>query len=52
MAHTNIDFDIQCNDIEEAYSLAETYTTLGFEVSTPRSYDNGKRYEFTVSHDC
>ena len=42
---------IRCKTMEEALLSAEFYTNLDFEVTTPRSYDDGKSFEFTASWD-
>lgn len=41
------EFDIP--DMEKAFELAEFYTSLNWEVTTPKSYDGGKSYQFVVS---
>lgn len=41
---TVLDFDT----IDEAYIQAEVFTTLGFEVSEPISYD-GQSYSITIT---
>lgn len=47
----NQDFDVEVEDQETAFKQAEFYTEQGYEVTKPRSYDNGKTWTFTVSSE-
>jgi hypothetical protein len=45
----SMDTEFDIPDMEKAFELAEFYTSLDWEVSTPKSYDGGKSYQFVVS---
>jgi hypothetical protein len=48
LTHVNKNTEITCNDLVKAYEQADLFTSLGFEVTTPKSLDD-ETYTITIA---